>query len=335
MSTTRVPSIIGHRGAPGYAIEHTARSYRIAMESGVDLIEPDLVPTADGYLLCRHENELSRTTDVRKQPLLRDRRTTRIVAGKERTGWFSEDLTRDEIALLHARERWPKRRPHNTVRTHEALLTLDDAIVQVAAHNREHGTTVGLCLELKHAAHFAATGLPLDDLLLDALRRRRTDVAAAPITIESDDPAILRRLADRTGLPTVQLVTKAAQLMRLGGLETIASYATGIAARKDMIVRPSTARSPRRESTLVERAHRAGLDVLAWTVRDENRHLPVELRTGQDNEIGFAAPEYRALLDAGVDAIFSDHPDTAVLTRDRWVERRELGTATRPALASS
>lgn len=332
-----VPRIIGHRGAPGYAMEHTARSYRIAMESGVDLIEPDLVPTADGYLLCRHENELSRTTDIRKQASLRDRRTTRVVAGRQQTGWFSEDLTLEELAVVRARERWPLMRSHNTVFSDEPLLTLDDAIVLVAEHNREHGTRVGLCLELKHAAHFAETGRPLDELLVDALRRTSAHLPLVPIVVEADDPEVLRRLSARTGYPTVQLITTSAHLMRLGGLEAISGYATGIAAHKDMIVRPSTARSPRRASRLVERAHGAGLEVFAWTVRSENRYLPVELRTGMDNAIGFAPPEYRGLMDAGVDAIFSDHPDTAVLTRDRWVERRQLGTSapTRRALATS
>lgn len=327
---TAVPRVIGHRGAPGYAIEHTARSYRIALEAGVDLIEPDLVPTADGYLLCRHENELSRTTNVRKVAELRDRRTARIVAGKPHSGWFSEDLTLDELSLIRARERWPLIRTNNTVHTDEPLLTLDDTIAMVAAHNRQHGTHVGLCLELKHAAHFAASGLPLDELLLDALQRNSADVRWVPIQVEADDPTVLRRLAVRTGLPMLQLITTSAHLMRVGGLDAISSYATGIAAHKDLIIRRSTPRSQQRVSGLVERAHRAGLEIFAWTLRSENRYLPAELRTGTDNAIGFAAPEYRGLLDAGVDAIFSDHPDTAVAARDRWVERRLSGAAERP-----
>jgi glycerophosphoryl diester phosphodiesterase len=328
-STPTEPRIIGHRGAPGYAVEHTARSYLIALESGVDLIEPDLVPTADGYLLCRHENELSRTTDVKTVAALRGHRTSRIVADRPRTGWFSEDLTLEELALIRARERSPLVRPHNTLYTDDSLLTLDDTIVLVAAYNREHGTSTGLCLELKHAAHFRGLGIALDDLLVDALERNRDHLRHVPVQVESDDPDVLRRLAERTGLPMVQLVTTSAQLLRVGGLETISAYATAIAAHKILIIRPSTSRSPRRESDLVDRAHQAGLGVYAWTVRNENRYLPDELRTGMDHELGFAAPEYRELLDAGVDAIFSDHPDTAVVARDRWVERRQTG-AVRP-----
>jgi glycerophosphoryl diester phosphodiesterase len=333
-TATDAPRVIGHRGAPGYAMEHTARSYVIALESGVDLIEPDLVPTADGFLLCRHENELSRTTDVKKVRDLRGLQTSKVVDGRHRTGWFSEDLTVEELSLVRARERWPLVRAHNTAFTDEGLLTLDDAIALVADHNRAHGTRAGLCLELKHAAHFRGLGVALDELLVDALLRNRADLEVVPVHVESDDPEVLRRIERATGLPTVQLVTTAAHLMRIGGLETISGYATGIAAHKNMIIRPSTTRSPRRESGLVERAHRTGLEVFAWTLRDENRFLPGDLRTGTDNAIGFAGPEYRRLFDAGVDAVFSDHPDTAVSARDRWVDRQLSGTALPRVLVS-
>ncbi|MRJ77639.1 glycerophosphodiester phosphodiesterase [Aeromicrobium sp. SMF47] len=325
----RSPLVIGHRGAPGYAVEHTERSYRIAMECGVDLVEPDLVPTADGHLLCRHENELSRTTDVKKVAALRDRRTTKVIDGREHTGWFSEDLTLEELATLRARERHPVLRSHNTRWTDEPLLTLDDTIALVAARNREQGTRVGLCLELKSARHFAETGAPLDDLLLDALRRCAADLPDVPIRVEADDPAVLRSLSERSGLPMLQLLNSSADLLRIGGLDQVSTYAAALAVPKRLVVRPATSRSPRRRSPLVERAHRAGLDVYVWTLRSENRYLPPELRTGTDNEIGFADPEYRELFDAGVDAVFTDHPDTAVACRDRWVSRRAAGAGVR------
>ena len=35
--------VIGHRGAPGYIQEHSLASYKFAMSTGADYIEPDLV----------------------------------------------------------------------------------------------------------------------------------------------------------------------------------------------------------------------------------------------------------------------------------------------------
>ena len=37
----RKPLLIGHRGASGYVPEHTLTSYFIAMQDGVDYVEPD------------------------------------------------------------------------------------------------------------------------------------------------------------------------------------------------------------------------------------------------------------------------------------------------------
>ncbi|HIL58556.1 MAG TPA: glycerophosphodiester phosphodiesterase, partial [Rhodothermales bacterium] len=56
--------VIAHRGASGHRPEHTLAAYRLAVEMGADVIEPDVVSTKDGVLIARHENEISGTTDV-------------------------------------------------------------------------------------------------------------------------------------------------------------------------------------------------------------------------------------------------------------------------------
>ncbi|WP_396645128.1 glycerophosphodiester phosphodiesterase family protein, partial [Microbacterium sp.] len=68
------PLIIGHRGAPGYLPEHSRSSYARAIAEGVDAIEPDVVPTSDGVLVVRHENEIGSTTDVSRHPEFAGRR---------------------------------------------------------------------------------------------------------------------------------------------------------------------------------------------------------------------------------------------------------------------
>lgn len=44
--------IVGHRGASALRPEHTLASYQKAMDDGADFIEPNLVPTKDGYLVA-------------------------------------------------------------------------------------------------------------------------------------------------------------------------------------------------------------------------------------------------------------------------------------------
>lgn len=63
-----VPTIVGHRGASGYRPEHTLGSYQLALDLGAHVIEQDLVPTKDGHLVCRHENDITGTTDVADHP---------------------------------------------------------------------------------------------------------------------------------------------------------------------------------------------------------------------------------------------------------------------------
>ena len=106
---------MSHRGASGYRPEHTLESYRLAIELGADYIEPDLVITADGALVARHENEISATTDVGDRPEYAHRRRTTVVEGRSVTGWFVEDFTFTELKTFRARERLPEVRPHNQV----------------------------------------------------------------------------------------------------------------------------------------------------------------------------------------------------------------------------
>src|SRR4028119_1236280 len=54
---------VGHRGASGYAPEHTIPAYDLALEQGADYIEIDLQMTADGVLVAMHDDTLDRTTN--------------------------------------------------------------------------------------------------------------------------------------------------------------------------------------------------------------------------------------------------------------------------------
>ncbi|MFC7645364.1 glycerophosphodiester phosphodiesterase family protein [Streptosporangium lutulentum] len=61
-----MPIVIAHRGASAVRPEHTLLAYRSAIRMGADFLELDLVSTKDHVLVARHENEISKTTDVGK-----------------------------------------------------------------------------------------------------------------------------------------------------------------------------------------------------------------------------------------------------------------------------
>ena len=150
--------MIAHRGASGERPEHTLGAYRLAIEQGADFIEPDLVPTRDGVLIARHENELSGTTDVADHAEFAARRTTKSVDGEAVNGWFAEDFALAEIKTLRARERIPAIRPANAeFDGHESIPTLREIIALV--HEAEKaGRCVGIYPETKHPSYFAREG---------------------------------------------------------------------------------------------------------------------------------------------------------------------------------
>src|ERR671920_916950 len=55
---------IGHRGASGYAPEHTIPAYDLALKMGADYIEIDLQMTKDGVLVAMHDDTLDRTAQA-------------------------------------------------------------------------------------------------------------------------------------------------------------------------------------------------------------------------------------------------------------------------------
>jgi len=56
-------TVIGHRGASGYAPENTMASFLKAVECGVPMIECDVHETKDGVVAVIHDPDVARTTD--------------------------------------------------------------------------------------------------------------------------------------------------------------------------------------------------------------------------------------------------------------------------------
>jgi glycerophosphoryl diester phosphodiesterase len=307
------PVVVAHRGASGYRPEHTLDAYRTAIRMGADAIELDLVPTADGVLLARHENELSVTTDVARHPGLAHLRTTKVVDGETLTGWFTEDLTLAEVKLLAARERRPGLRPGNTVHDgREGVPTLNEVLAMVGAESVRRGRPVGILLELKTPPYFDDLGLSLDGPLLADLGRHGLDHARSRVTLMSFDGGILRRLAPQTKVPLVRLLD-VGDRVDAAALDAIEEYADAIGVHQDLVL-PRTADNTLDDPTrLVRDAHKRWLDVYVWTLRAENHYLPAELRIGADPAaLGDLLGLADAFLDAGVDGLITDHPDLAM-----------------------
>jgi glycerophosphoryl diester phosphodiesterase len=317
--------VIAHRGASGHRPEHTALAYRLGYRMGADSVEPDLVATRDGVLICRHDLDLSKTTDIADRPEFADRRSRISINGKVVGGWFTHDFDLAEIRTLQARERWPEKRAGSAKFDGQlGLVTFEELLDICEAESARRGSPLGVHAELKHAHWFESKGLPLGDLVMDVVNARGIDKVSGPLTVMSFEPTVLRRLAASSSLELIQLVdtsgmphdvsgTTYRRMCSKAGLAKIAEYATGIGPSRQLVFPRDRNDVVDKPTNLVRKAHDRGLDVLVWTLRSENRHLPSNLRHGaRPRRHGDAEAEVRMFLDAGVDGLLTDFPDVAV-----------------------
>jgi glycerophosphoryl diester phosphodiesterase len=325
--------VVGHRGASGYRPEHTLAAYELAARMGADYIEPDVVSTKDGVLVTRHENEISGTTDVAAHPEFATRRTTKVIDGVPLTGWFTEDFTLAELRTLRAVERLPDVREENTL--YDGLYrvpTLDEVLQLRAELSRELGRQLGVYIETKHPTYFDRARLSLEEPLVADLRQAGLDRQKSPVFIQSFETANLRELDRRVRVPLVQLMSGSgapydlvaagdrrtyADLATAEGLRGIATYADGVGPDKDLVIPRRTDGTLGSPTAFVDDAHRAGLLVHPYTFRNENTFLPPALREGAaPDDYGRALAEHAAFWDAGIDGMFTDNPDTGVVSRE-------------------
>ncbi|MFJ8403090.1 glycerophosphodiester phosphodiesterase [Streptomyces microflavus] len=326
-----VPTVIGHRGASGYRPEHTLGSYQLALDLGAHIVEQDLVPTKDGHLVCRHENDITGTTDVADHPEFAGRKATKSIDGVSYTGWFTEDFTLAELKTLRAEERIQGNRPDNTLYDGRwTIPTFEEVLRWADKEGRKRGKPVWLYVETKHPTYFRSLGLGLEEPLARLLRRYGRDRKNSPLILQSFEPTSIQRLARLVATPRVVLLSgpttrpwdfvesgdprTVADLVKPAGLKWIASYAQGIGPTLDLVIPKDAAGRLTTPTTLVKDAHARGLLLHPYTLRNENSFLPADFRRGTDpNAYGDVFGAAAAYLATGIDGIFADHPDTALL----------------------
>ncbi|MDX3113522.1 MULTISPECIES: glycerophosphodiester phosphodiesterase [Streptomyces] len=333
-----VPTVIGHRGASGYRPEHTFGSYQLALDLGADVVEAgDLVPTRDGHLVCRHEPEIGGTTNVADHPEFAARRTTKVLDGVSTTGWFTEDFTLAELKTLRAIERIPANRPHNTLYNGRwEIPTFEEVLKWQDEQTRKRGKQVWIYPETKHPTYFRKLGLGLEERVAKLLHKHGKDRKNSPVILQSFEPTSIQRLNKLVDNPLVVLLSTAdsrpfdfveagdprtvADLVTRAGLREIAGYAQGIGPTLDLVIPKDAAGNLTEPTTLVKDAHAVGLVLHPYTMRNENPFLPANFRKGADADAyGDSFGAFRTYFATGIDGVFTDNADTAVLARADFV----------------
>lgn len=291
------PLVIAHRGASGVLPEHTLAAYDRAIEMGANFIEPDLVITKDGVLVARHDRYLSGSTDVADRPEFADRKVTKPDhAGAD---WFVEDLTLAEIKTLRAKQ--PRAGRPTEFDGQFEVPTFDEVLELITRRSDETGRRIGVYPETKHPAALAALGLEHDAAMLASLKARGFDGADDPVFIQSFELDNLKRLNELTDIRLVFLTENRPAI----ALSELAKNVDGIGPYKKLLINEAG-----EDTGFVKAVHKAGLVVHPWTFRDD----------ALDPAFPNIDAEIKAYYALGIDGIFSDFPDTALLARDRFKE---------------
>jgi glycerophosphoryl diester phosphodiesterase len=300
VATTPAPLVIAHRGASGYLPEHTLGGYELAIKLKADYIEPDLQFTQDNKLVAMHDDTLNRTTNV-----------ATLFAARN-GGYKVSDFTLAEIKTLTvvpagtASASYPGFTP--SMAEPYRVPTFDEFLAFAKTHPK-----VGIYPEAKQADP------AMEDAILAALKASGYTAADSKVFIQSFSDATVRSLKvkqNAQGIKVPLMLLGVAKMengvakmgvisgtgVKLLTFEDVKSFADGIAPA----INYDAAGYPISKE-FIDQAHAAGLKVHGWTfaVADATK----------------APAEYRKYLDMGIDGMFSNYSDLAVLARDAFVAK--------------
>ncbi len=294
--------VFGHRGACGYRPENTLESFELAFQQGADAIECDIVPTADGQLVLRHENDLADTTDVADHVEFRSKFRAGITHGARGESWFAEDFTLAELKRLRAKERLADIRPGSAKFDGQfEIPTVDELLAAPFAEGKT------LILEVKHGTYFKSIGHDIAVILAGKIRESGVLSRNVKLIFESFNLAVLMDLKrECAGMGEfVFLIDRDHLNSRHHAevekrLDDLALNVDGISVEHDLIFRQvdravSSAQFGEPNS-LVRRVHKRGLKIFTWTARVEDAEFSVE-------------EYYHHWAESGVDGVFADQPD--------------------------
>jgi glycerophosphoryl diester phosphodiesterase len=285
--------VIAHRGASGYAIEHTEAAKCMAHAQDADYIEQDVVLTKDLVFIVSHDITMDATTDVAM--VYPDRRRA---DGK----FYFLDFTAQELKNVSMKPRsmhvGDKDWHGPGVACGQRILQLDQEVRMLRALDQATSRRTGLYIELKSPSfHRKETGQPMGKLLLAKLQE--LDVSTGPVDcllqcFEAEELIELKT----SGTCPYALV----QLLSLRNadidLSNVAKYAVGVGPALGMLAK-SSADGPF-STGFAERAKAAGLLVHPYTVRQGDQ--PTWSRSLDET--------HRFLIkDLRIDAFFTDYPD--------------------------
>ncbi|AIE59998.1 alkaline phosphatase D family protein [Bacillus methanolicus] len=211
--------VIAHRGASGYAPEHTLAAYEKAIKMKANYVELDLHMTKDGELIAIHDSTLARTTNVEeKYP--------------DRAPWRVKDFTLAEIKKLDAGSWFNKTYPEYAKKQYvgEKIPTLQEVIDFI----KKKGSKVALYIETKDPDVYPG----MEEKLVEILKKNGY-LKKDKVVFQSFSEASLRKLQEIVpkDIPLLQLYSP--NMIQGKNLDDVfnraAEYAEGVGPDKSLV----------------------------------------------------------------------------------------------------
>jgi len=276
----RTKLVTAHRGASGYLPEHTLAAYAAAHAMGADYIEPDVVVTRDGALVCLHDLWLETTTNAAAR-----------FPGRQRPDghFYAADFTLPEIKSLDVFGR-AKAADRKNLAGYQ-VATLEELILIVQEMNRTTSRSCGLLVETKAPAFHIKEGKPLEAPVLAMLEKHGYRGPESLALIQCFEADHLKRLREehKTTLPLMLLTGKN---MSDAEVESVSAYVNGINPSRSAV--ETSAGKPINDNAMLRATKQRGLKMFVWTFNAEEEAIR------------------RFLFDYGVDGIITNNPDVGV-----------------------
>lgn len=295
-----------HRGGVGLTVENTIASFGRALDLGVTTLELDVQITRDGYAVVTHDRDPVEAKCADTAPATPGDPQYPYVPGKT----YVKDLTLAQIRTLDCGSKAQPQFPGQHVSPGARMPLLSEVFALVRAR---HASGVTLNVETKVEAGAPEQTAPREQFVQVVAREVRRAGMLRQVTVQSFDWGALMRMHEvEPRLPIVAL-TNGQQFLQagqpgpspwLGGIDIddfggslVAAAASFHAdAISPVAGDPQSGKVtdpgyvPYTTAAMVHDAHAAGMLVIPWTIDDD--------------------ATMQSLIDAGVDGLITDYPDT-------------------------
>lgn len=298
-----------HRGGIALTVENTLPAFDNALALGVSTLELDVQITQDGYAVVTHDRDPSPAKCVDTEPAFPGDPEFPYVPNKT----YIKDLTLAQVRTLDCGSLRQPQFPGQELHPGERMPLLPEVLALV---NRHRAHQVMLNIETKVEAGAREQTAPREQFVQVVAREVRKARLVDQVTVQSFDWGSLMRMSEVEPQFGLVALTNGQQFLQvgvdgaspwLGGLDiddfpgsiqqkfVAAAASFGADAVSPVHGDPQgggvndPGYVPFTTPELVRAAHRAGMDVVPWTVDDR--------------------ATMESLMDIGVDGLITDRPD--------------------------